>query len=261
MVFEDEHIVVINKPTGVLSVTSNGDHPNLAQSVFEAFGCEAGRADMMVVHRLGMDTSGLMIFAKTTQALRGMNTVFRSRHIDRKYEALVCGHIEKDEGMIDLPLMRDYVFPPFVRVSTMQHQRALLQVDPEELEKKYLQGPKQSLTKFKVISREELDGHPVTRVDLTSVSGRTHQLNVHLAAFGHPIVGDTIYGMNGWAARNGGLTDSELETLIPNPSRSSVELQKAIAGAAKVPCVHAKSLKFRHPVTKQDLCLSVDAPF
>lgn len=262
MAFEDDHIVIINKPSGVLSVTSNGDHPNLAQAVFDAIGCEAGRADMMVVHRLGMDTSGLMAFAKTTAALRGMHEQFRSRKVERKYEALVCGHVEKNEGLIDLPLMRDYVFPPFMRVSTDNHQRNLINVDPEDgLGKKYLQGPKESLTKYEVIAREELNGHPVTRVALTSISGRTHQLNVHMAAFGHPIVGDTIYGVNGWAAQNGGLTDEELNTLIPNSSRASFELQKAIARVADIPCVHAKSLKFRHPVTKKEVMLSVDAPF
>jgi tRNA pseudouridine32 synthase/23S rRNA pseudouridine746 synthase len=262
VVFEDEHIVVINKPTGVLSVTTNGDHPNLAQSVFDAFGCESGRVDKMVVHRLGMDTSGVMLFAKTTQALRSMNELFRSRSIERQYEALVCGHIQNDKGMLDLPLMRDYVFPPFVRVSTDEHQAKLASVDAEDgLDKKYLQLPKESLTKYSVISREELDGQPVTRVILTSISGRTHQLNVHLAAFGHPIVGDTIYGVNGWAALNGGLTDSELDALIPNSSRASLDLQKAIASAAKAPCVHAKSLQFRHPVTGAPMNLSVDAPF
>ncbi|GKZ00631.1 hypothetical protein MPSEU_001015300 [Mayamaea pseudoterrestris] len=261
VVFEDEHIVVINKPTNVLTVTSNGDHPNLAQSVFDAIGCEASRADMMVVHRLGMDTSGLIVFAKTTEALRNMHTAFRTRTIERKYEALVCGHVEKDEGMIDLPLMRDYVFPPFMRVSTDEHQQNLLQVDPEELDKKYLQAPKESLTKFSVIAREELEGQPVTRVALTSISGRTHQLNVHLAAFGHPIVGDTVYGVNGWAARDGGLTEDELSVMVPNASRASLDLQKAISNVAKTPCVHAKSLKFRHPVTLEELSLSVDAPF
>lgn len=234
----------------------------MAQAVFDAIGCEAGKADMMVVHRLGMDTSGLMILAKTTRGLRGMHERFRSRKIERKYEALVCGHIEKDEGLIDLPLMRDYVFPPFMRVSTLEHQMNLVNVDSSDgLGKKYLQLPKECLTKYEVIAREELNGHPVTRVALTSISGRTHQLNVHMAAFGHPIVGDTIYGVNGWAAQNGGLTEEELNTLIPNPSRASFELQKAIARVADISCVHAKSLRFRHPVTKKQVELSIDAPF
>jgi len=222
-----------------------------------------GRADKMVVHRLGMDTSGLVVFAKTVDAVRAMNAIFRTRKIERKYEALVCGHVEKDAGMIDLPIMRDYEFPPFMRIATDEHQRALVDLDPEEVGKKLLELPKDSLTKYEVVDREEMEGHPVTRVALSSISGRTHQLNVHLAAFGHPIVGDTTYGINGDAAANGGLSDSEAQSLAPNASRASADLQREIANAAKgkPACVHAKSLKFRHPVTKEEVSLSVDAPF
>jgi len=259
VVFEDEHVIIVNKPAGVLSVSK--EFPNLAQAVCDAYGCEMGSADKMVVHRLGMDTSGLMVFAKTLEAVRGMNTIFRTRKIERSYEALVCGHIEKDEGLIDLPLMRDYEFPPFMRVSTDNHQRSLVNVDPAEVGKKILELPKDSLTKYQVVAREEMAGQPVTRVSLTSISGRTHQLNVHMAAFGHPIVGDSVYGMGGEAAPNGGLLDSELAEMIPNPSRASLEVQKQLADAAKSACVHAKSLQFRHPVTKNAVSLSADSPF
>lgn len=215
----------------------------------------------MVVHRLGMDTSGLVVFARSLEAVRGMNAIFRSRKIERKYEALVSGHVEKDSGMIDLPLMRDYEFPPYMRVSTDEHQRALIGLTPEEVGKKLLELPKDSLTKYEVVAREEFEGQPVTRVALTSISGRTHQLNVHLAAFGHPIVGDTTYGIGGDAAADGGLVGAELDSIAPNASRAAADVQKAISGAAKSACVHAKSLKFRHPVTKEDVSLSTDAPF
>lgn len=254
----------MDKPAGVLSVAGKVDNPSLSKAVFDAIGCEMGREDMMVVHRLGFDTSGLMVFAKTMEALRGMNEVFRTRAIDRKYEALVCGHVEKDSGFINLPLMRDYEFPPFMRVSTEDHQRALLDLDADKLDiKKVLDLPKESLTKYEVISREEMEGKPVTRVALTSLSGRTHQLNVHMAAFGHPIVGDSTYGIDGDAASNGGLTNEELEVLAPNSSRANEELQKEIAAVAngKMSCVHAKSLKFRHPVTTEEIAFVADAPF
>jgi tRNA pseudouridine32 synthase/23S rRNA pseudouridine746 synthase len=263
-VYEDDDIVVVDKPAGVLSVPGKIVNPSLAQAVFEAVGCEMGRMDMMVVHRLGMDTSGLIVFAKTMQALRGMNEAFRTRAVERKYEALVCGHIEKESGIINLPLMRDYEFPPFMRVSTEEHQRALLDLDAEKLDlSKILDLPKESLTKYEVVAREELDGQRVTRVALTSMSGRTHQLNVHLAAFGHPIVGDSTYGVNGDAASNGGLSDAELDTLAPNASRASEDLQKKIAEIAngKMSCVHAKSLKFQHPVSGEEIAFVADAPF
>ena len=231
----------------------------MARAVFDAFGSELADENKMVVHRLGMDTSGVMVFAKTKDAVRGLNACFRTRRVERTYEALVAGHVQNDAGMISLPLMRDYEFPPFMRVSTDDHQRQLLDLDVEIVGKKLLALPKDSLTKYEVISREEYDGQPVTRVTLTSISGRTHQLNVHMAAFGHPIVGDTTYGWNGDAAPNGGLTASEQDELVPNDSRASEECQRALADAQ--PCVHAKSIQFVHPMTGEQVSISVDAPF
>ena len=214
----------------------------------------------MAVHRLGMDTSGIVVLAKNIEAVRGLNTAFRTRSVERTYEALVCGTIEQDSGIINLPLMRDYEFPPFMRVSTDAHQAALVDLDPEEVGKKLLGQPKESLTKYEVVSREELNGQPVTRVTLTSISGRTHQLNVHMAAFGHPIVGDSVYGWKGDAAPNGGLTLEEQDALIPNNSRAMPAVQKALGDQEK-PCIHAKSIKFRHPITKEEISLTSDASF
>jgi RluA family pseudouridine synthase len=259
VVFEDEHIVVVSKPSGVLTIPGKDQsNPSLNKAVFDKYGCESDRMDKMVVHRLGMDTSGLVVFARTNAALRSMNSLFRTRKVTRKYEALVCGHVSQDEGSIDLPLMRDYECPPFMRVSTEEHQRALLDLDPDEVGKKILENPKDSLTKYEVISREDMGGNDVTRLMLTSISGRTHQLNVHCAAIGHPIVGDTVYGYDGEAASNGGLDESELPS-----DKASAELQKAIseACAGKPMCVHAKSISFRHPVTKEDLSFESAAPF
>jgi len=259
VVFEDEHIVVVSKPSGVLTIPGKDEsNPSLNKAVFERFGSESNRMDKMVVHRLGMDTSGLVVFARTDAALRGMNALFRSRKVTRNYEAMVCGHVAQDAGEIDLPLMRDYECPPFMRVSTDDHQRALLDLDAAEVGKKMLESPKQSLTKYEVLSREDLDGNDVSRLALTSVSGRTHQLNVHCAAIGHPIVGDAVYGFDGDAASNGGLSDGDLPE-----DKASAELQQAIAGASagKPMCVHAKSISFRHPVTKEDLSFESKSSF
>ena len=258
VVYEDEHIAVINKPSGVLTVPGKEENPSINKAVFERFGCESNRMDKMVVHRLGMDTSGLVVFARTNAALRELNTLFRTRKVTRKYEALVCGHIGEDSGSIALPLMRDYEYPPYMRVSTDEHQSALIGLDSDEVGKKMLESPKDSLTEFDVISREELDGNDVTKVSLTSVSGRTHQLNVHCAAIGHPIVGDTVYGFGGSAAANGGLNEDDLPS-----DKASSELQSAIASANgdKPMCVHAKSISFEHPITREKLSFECDAPF
>lgn len=260
VVYEDEHIVVVDKTAGTLCVP-NGGNPSVNQAVFDAFGCESGQMDRMVVHRLGMDTSGLVVFARTEAGMRGMNSLFRTRKVSRKYEALVCGHLEKDAGVIDLPLMRDYEFPPFMRVSTDEKQRDLVGLEKEDVGRKLLQGPKESITKYEVICREELGGHPVTRVTLTSISGRTHQLNVHCAAFGHPIVADTVYGFDGDAAHNGGLAESIMDATAPN--RASLDLQKKISQAVSgmSMCVHAKSIAFKHPVTKEPLSFESEPEF
>lgn len=259
VIYEDEHIAVINKPSGVLSIPGKEDNPSLNKAVFDRFGCESNRMDKMVVHRLGMDTSGLIVFALTDAALRGLNTLFRTRNITRKYEALVCGHVTNDNGIIDLPLMRDYEFPPYMRVSTEEHQRALIGLDPEKVGKKILESPKPSVTEYEVLAREELDGkEDVTRLALTSISGRTHQLNVHCAAIGHPIVGDTVYGYGGEASANGGLEESTLPD-----DRASGDLQRGIAEfyAGKTMCVHANSISFEHPITREKLSLECAAPF
>lgn len=212
----------------------------------------------MVVHRLGMDTSGLVMFAKTMEALRGLNTLFRTRQITRIYEVLVCGHVAKDAGTIDLPLMRDYIYPPYMRVSTDQHQQALLSLDPAIVGKKLLEHPKPSQTRYQVISRETLldTDLPVTRLLLTSVTGRTHQLNVYCAAIGHPIVGDRVYGWEGDAAPNGGLDP-------PNDAAATLDLQKDIASyfEGQNMCVHAKILSLQHPVLNTPLVFESNAPF
>jgi tRNA pseudouridine32 synthase/23S rRNA pseudouridine746 synthase len=259
VIFEDEHIVVVSKPAGVLTIPDKDEsNPSPNKAVFDKYGSESGRMDKMVVHRLGMDTSGLVVFARTNAALRQMNTLFRTRKVTRKYEALVAGHVASDEGSIDLPLMRDYECPPYMRVSTDDHQRALIDLDPSQAGKKILENPKDSLTKYEVLSREDMGGNDVTRLMLTSITGRTHQLNVHCAAIGHPIVGDTVYGYAGEAASNGGLDESELPA-----DKASEDLQKAIseASAGKPMCVHAKSISFRHPVTKEELSFESSAPF
>ncbi|CAJ1934515.1 unnamed protein product [Cylindrotheca closterium] len=268
IVYEDKDIIVVDKPSGILTVAGKDkSNPSLAQTVFEALGdkVDLPSADHMVVHRLGMDTSGLIVLAKNKDAVRGLNGAFRERKVERKYEALVVGHVQKDEGLISMPIMRDYEYPPYVRISTDDHQWALVDLNPEVVGKKILELPKASITKYQVVAREEFKGQPVTRVKLTSISGRYHQLNVHMSAFGHPIVGDTVYGVNGVGVTNGGLTSEELESLAPNPQRASDELQWAIAkeSSNEPSCSHANYLKFRHPTNKEigTIEFTTDSPF
>lgn len=231
VVYDDEHIVVIDKPAGVLCVPGKESNPSLASAVFEAFGCESGNVDKMVAQRLGFDTSGLVAFAKTNAALSKLNQLLRAQKISRKYEALVTGTVSEESGSIEFPLQRNPENLPFMKVSDEESMRALLGIAddlPKELKKKFIKNPMRCLTTYEVVGKEELDGQDVTRVSLTSVTGRTHQLNVHCAAFGHPIVGDSIYG-------NG--------------------------DADGAPKVHLKELSFEHPITREKLSFSSDSPF
>ena len=275
IVYEDTHLIVVNKPAGVLSVPSEPGVPSLVESVFQYLSQQqipianstdyqpVTKMNQMAVHRLGMDTSGLIVFAKSIEALRGMNTLFRTRKITRQYEALVCGHlVAKNHGLINLPVMRDYEYPPFMRISSDEHQRNLLDLDEAIVGHHILQAPKASLTHFQVLEREYYKNNtdlPITRLTLTSISGRTHQLNVHCAAYGHPIVHDLVYGYKGEAAPYGGLA---FENTISN-DRAPLQLQAAIYEASKEDkmCVHCKVIRFKHPITKEPVEVTSPVPF
>lgn len=249
MVFHDDHLIVVDKPSGMPCVPTKANGSSLSQTVMEAFGCESGRADKMVCHRLGRDTTGLVVLARTNVALRVLNMHFRARHVIRHHEALLCGHIETERGMIDLPLMRDLDDPSLVCVSTYEQQRELLGLDVEDVGKKLLVNPKASVTKYELMAKETWDGHPVSRVTLMSISGRTHQLNVHCAAFGHPIVGDKVYGTHGNASPFGGL----VMPLSPSCICNRRQVPIAAAWSDKPMCIHANKLTFDHPVTRETM--------
>jgi tRNA pseudouridine32 synthase / 23S rRNA pseudouridine746 synthase len=329
--YEDDYIIVVDKPSGVLCASNYPDVPSLARTVFDrhhhtATATTTGHddtnddsrpatMDQMVVHRLGVDTSGLVVLAKTVVAVRGMNAAFRTRKVTRQYEALVCGHMgvcgggdggasygtatasqqqtapaaaaSEDEGLINLPLMRDYEHPPYMRVSTDEHQRYLLSLDSNIVGRKLLEAPKVATTHYLVLAREYLVPTtatlplstttdvmneqqqqqppplllPVTRLLLTSITGRTHQLNVHCAARGHPMVGDTVYGWQGQAAPYGGLPRAVLPPDAVSDAMQQAIFSSVTAARKQGVCVHARLLRFRHPVTKQLVECTSPAPF
>ena len=220
--------------------------------------------DQMIVHRLGKETSGLMVCALTMEGVRGLQTLFRTRKITRQYEALVAGHLNESEGLIRLPLMRDIDHPPYMRVSTEEQQRRLIDLNPDIVPRKLLEAPKAAMTHFVVKSRDYLQSEPqtapVTRLQLTSISGRTHQLNVHCAARGHPIVGDFVYGYQGAAAPYGGLDAKELPAGAASED-VQLQVQEHHPHANKRMCVHASLIRFKHPVTKEPVECTSKAPF
>ena len=164
-VFEDKHILVMDKPPGLLSVPGKleGREDCLMSRL------QAARWDALLVHRLDCDTSGVMIFARTKAAQGFLGQEFEKRRARKTYIARVHGEIEGESGTIDLPLGADWPNRPRQMVSH-DHGRP-------------------AVTDWQVIGRAPGE----TRVRLTPLTGRSHQLRVHMLALGHAILGDPIY--------------------------------------------------------------------
>ncbi len=167
VVHQDTRLLVADKPAGLLCVPGRGPAgvDNLATRL------QAQWPDALVVHRLDMATSGLVLFARGATAQRALSIAFAQRQVHKRYEAVVAGLLADDSGEIDLPLGPDWP------------NRPRQQVDHD--------SGKPSRTRWQVLARDAAAG--TTRVALQPLTGRTHQLRLHLAAIGHPILGDALY--------------------------------------------------------------------
>jgi 23S rRNA-/tRNA-specific pseudouridylate synthase len=288
-IYIDSHIVVVNKESGVLSVPGPRRNPSVGGLVHEYIGNDDDDVDSMIVHRLDMDTSGIICFARNKHVLGVLHEAFRNKSkngvgsgdetVYKKYEALVCGHMLSAEGEIDLPLVRDQNRPPFMKVfSDFNNIQRLDTTDCDfsiETHSGYIKmmskAPKESLSLFRVLAWEYLEGLPVTRLELIPITGRTHQLRVHCAAIGHPIVGDSIYGYNGDGSQNGGLSHDASSIFQSRASetdqRRLYDLVQTKQECSKTGeyngnmCLHAKQLCFFHPITRAPMSFETDAPF
>ena len=164
--------IVIDKPAGLLAVPGRGaDKQDCLAARVQARWPEA-----LVVHRLDQATSGLMLFARDLASQRTLSAAFAARALDKRYIAVVAGWLGPESGSVDAPLGADWP------------RRPLQRVDP-------VHG-KPSLTHWRVLERrlaEGARGGPTTRLELRPVSGRSHQLRVHLHSIGHAILGDALY--------------------------------------------------------------------
>lgn len=166
LIYHDAFLLVVNKPAGMLAVPGRGKDKQ--DCVFARIQKEF--SDALIVHRLDMATSGLLVFARGTEMQRRLSRLFHDRKIQKCYVAVVVGRVDPEVGEINLPLIGDWPNRPKQKVD---HEFG-----------------KPSLTRYRVLNRDEHS----TRLELEPSTGRTHQLRVHLATIGHPIVGDELYG-------------------------------------------------------------------
>ncbi|MEQ5572456.1 bifunctional tRNA pseudouridine(32) synthase/23S rRNA pseudouridine(746) synthase RluA [Providencia huaxiensis] len=165
VLYQDDHIIAVNKPSGLLSVP--GKAPEHHDSIMSRVQRDFPAAES--VHRLDMATSGVMVVALHKKAERELKRQFREREPKKVYIARVWGHLEKEEGLIDLPLICDWPNRPKQKVC--------------------FETGKSAQTEYQVLQYEE----QATRVKLSPITGRSHQLRVHMLALGHPILGDRFY--------------------------------------------------------------------
>lgn len=205
VLFEDEFLLILNKPSGLLSVPGRGEDKQ---------DCLISRAlsqysDALIVHRLDMSTSGLMILARGKEMERYLSILFQKRNVDKKYIAVVDGHVKPNFGEIDLPLITDWPNRPRQKVD--------------------FDFGKHSQTKYSVLSYNKEKN--TTRIGLTPLTGRTHQLRVHMQAIKHVILGDELYANN-----------------------------DAIEKASRL-LLHASYLSFKHPVTEKLIEINSEPEF
>jgi tRNA pseudouridine32 synthase/23S rRNA pseudouridine746 synthase len=196
VLYADDALVVLEKPAGLLSVPGRGEGKLDCLSTR----VQAVYADALVVHRLDMATSGLMLMARGKTPQRFLSRAFADRRIHKKYVALVCGVLAQPAtpwGSIDLPIAVDWPNRP----------RRIIQAA----------GGKSSVTRWRVLAGADL---PFTRVELEPVTGRSHQLRVHMQAIGHSIAGDVLYeGASGLSAGRLLLHATEISFIHPVSAR------------------------------------------
>ena len=170
VIYVDEHLVILNKPSGLLSVPGRGpDKQDCLSSRVQA-----QYSDALVVHRLDMATSGLILMARGAPMQRTLSAAFSDRAVHKRYEAVVSGAMASSSTQwktIDLPIGVDWPNRP-LRVIDADKGQA-------------------SVTRYQVLQVDAL--RSTTRLALEPITGRTHQLRVHLLAIGHPILGDALY--------------------------------------------------------------------
>ena len=198
--------MVIHKPAGILTVPGKTE---------ELQDCVINRLlkvepKTLLIHRLDRDTSGILVFGLSRWGQKNISRQFQERQTSKTYQAIVAGMLQ-GEGTIDVPVIYDPEHPP-LHIADPTHN-------------------KPALTHYKVIENFQIQGQAVSRVELTPITGRSHQLRVHMQYLGHPIIGDTLY--------------------------ATAEQQQLMSRL----CLHAAQLSFHHPETQESVQFDCPVPF
>ena len=212
VLYEDEDIIVVNKPKGMVVHPGNGNPDGTLVNALmtickDSLSGIGGEIRPGIVHRLDKDTSGVIVVAKNDKAHINLSEQIKNHEVEKTYIALVRGIVKENEATINMPIGRN------------KNDRKKMAVEKDG---------KQAITNFKVLERFPKDN--CTLLEVKIETGRTHQIRVHLSYIGYPIIGDTTYsnGKNKWQ----------------------------VIGQ----CLHAKSLKFKHPTTGKEMTIEAEVP-
>ena len=205
ILYEDDSLLIVNKPGGLLSVPGRGDDKQdcLISRVQSEY------PDALIVHRLDMSTSGLMVLARGKETERLLSILFQQRKVDKKYIAVVDGKVTPASGEVNLPLITDWPNRPKQKVD--------------------FESGKPSKTYYSVLSYDKI--YNSSRLELIPLTGRTHQLRVHLQSIQHAILGDELYA-------NSNTIDKSSRLLL-----------------------HACYLSFQHPITGELIEINSEPEF
>ena len=214
VIYEDNDILVVNKQKGLVVHPGNGNlDGTLANAVMahckDSLSGIGGELRPGIVHRLDKDTSGLLIIAKNDKAHIKMSEQIKDRKVKKTYIALVRGIISENEATINMPIGR----------STKDRKKMAV-----------TKNGKEAITHFKVLNRFTTNKASYTLLEVKIDTGRTHQIRVHMAEIGHPVIGDTVY--------------------------SNGKNEFGVVGQ----CLHAKKLEFTHPITEKEMNLKAPLP-
>jgi len=225
IVYEDDDLAVINKAAGMMVHAGAGasddarNRGTLVNALLHHLGSLSGVGGALrpgIVHRLDKETSGLIVVAKRDEAHRRLSAQFAAREVKKKYVALVHGWVKKDSGTLTQSISRDPV----------RRMRMTTRVE----------GGRTAVTHYRVVRRLDTKFGKFTLLDVKIDTGRTHQIRVHVAAMGNPVVGDTVYG-------------------APRTARG-----KSAAISLSRNFLHAAELEFRHPGTGETVALKSELP-